>query len=462
MHAQSPATATPLTATAGGPLAGTIAVPGDKSISHRALMLGGLAVGETPIRGLLAGEDVLATAAAMELLGANVTRDAAGTITAIGGSGVGALVEPASALDMGNSGTGARLIMGLIASHPVTAVITGDASLSKRPMNRVIAPLEEMGAAVDARDGGRLPLTIRGAPAAAGGALPIEYTLPVASAQVKSAVLLAALNTPGETTVVEPAPTRDHTERMLRHFGVDVQVEDTKDGRRITVTGQPELVGLAHNGGRIDVPGDPSSAAFPLVAALLVPGSEVTLTGVGLNPLRTGLLVTLREMGAGIAETNPRDQAGEPVADLAVKAAPLTGVTVPADRAPSMIDEFPILAVAAACATGTTRFEGVGELRVKESDRLAAVEAGLQACGVATRSGEDWLEIDGCSGSPQGMENDAPSIATHLDHRIAMSFLVMGLACEHPVTIDDGAMIDTSFPGFAALMQGLGAEIESG
>lgn len=452
-------TATPATAGSSRPLAGRVRVPGDKSISHRALMLGGLAVGETEIRGLLTGHDVLATAAAMAALGAEVVRDADGAIAAIRGNGIGALVEPAAAIDMGNSGTGARLLMGLIASHPITAVLTGDASLSSRPMGRVIKPLERMGAAIDARAGGRLPLTVRGAPAAGGGAIPIEYRLPVASAQVKSAVLLAGLNAPGETSVIEPEPTRDHTERMLRHFGAEVAVDDTGEARRITVTGQPELEGLARSGKSIDVPADPSSAAFPLVAATLVPAAEVVLEGVGLNPARTGLFETLRDMGASIEESNARDAGGEPVADLTVRAATLTGVTVPADRAPSMIDEYPVLAVAAACATGTTRFEGVGELRVKESDRLAAVEAGLAACGVTTRSGDDWLEIDGCGGPPPGPDPDAAPVATHMDHRIAMAFLVMGLASARAVTVDDGAMIDTSFPGFAALMQGLGAEI---
>jgi 3-phosphoshikimate 1-carboxyvinyltransferase len=410
-------------------------------------MLGAIATGETEIRGLLEGEDVVATGRALIALGADVSRS--GDVWRVRGAGVGGLVAPEQVLDMGNSGTGARLLMGLLASHEFNSVITGDASLVKRPMGRVMAPLRLMGADFDARDGDRLPLTVRGAPLP----VPIEYVLPVASAQVKSAVLLAGLNTAGRTTVVEPAPTRDHTERMLRHFGARIDVQDTAEGRRVTVDGYAEL-----SGQQVQVPADPSSAAFPLVAALLTAGSAVTLTGVGLNPLRAGLFETLCEMGADLAFDNQQDVAGEPVADITATASALTGVTVPAVRAPSMIDEFPILAVAAACAIGDSRFEGVGELRVKESDRLAAVEAGLRLCGVETESGDDWLAIQGCGGPPPGPAPDA-AVATHLDHRIAMSFVIMGLAAQKPVTIDDAAMIDTSYPGFVAQMSELGASL---
>ncbi len=434
----------------GGGLSGRAAVPGDKSVSHRALLIGASAVGETVIEGLLEGDDVRATAAAVAGLGAEVTRDGDG-IWHVWGVGVGGFADPADILDMGNSGTGARLLLGLLATAPVTAIVTGDASLRRRPMARVIDPLTRMGATFVAREGGRLPVTVTGADMA----MPLDYTLPVASAQVKSAILLAGLNAPGETRVVEPEPTRDHTERMLRHFGAALRIEDGADGRAIALEGQPELAARP-----IVVPADPSSASFPMVAALIVPGSEVVLPGVCLNPLRTGLFTTLREMGAEIIEDAPRDASGEPVADLRVGSAALTGVTVPASRVPSMIDEFPILAAAAACATGRTVFEGVGELRVKESDRLAAVADGLRLCGVSVEDGPDWMAIEGCAGPPPGPDPDA-RIATHMDHRIAMSFLVLGLACDRAVTVDDGAMIDTSFPGFAALMNGLGASIEA-
>ena len=440
---------TPLTASPSGPLAGRLRAPGDKSISHRALMLGAIATGTTEIHGLLAGEDVTATGRALTCLGADISR--AGDVWRVRGVGVGGLAPPEQVLDMGNSGTGARLMMGLLASHRFISMITGDASLNRRPMGRVMAPLRLMGADFEARDGDRLPLTVRGAPLP----VPIEYELPVASAQVKSAVLLAGLNTAGETSVIEPQPTRDHTERMLRHFGGAVDVADTDAGRRVTVAGYQELEGQ-----QVQVPADPSSAAFPLVAALLVPGSEVTVTDVGLNPLRAGLYETLREMGADLSLENERDLAGEPVADITARAGGLTGVTVPAARAPAMIDEFPVLAVAAAAATGETRFEGVGELRVKESDRLAAVEAGLRLAGVETESGEDWLAIRGAGGPPPGPDPGA-AVATHMDHRIAMSFLVMGLAAARPVTIDDSAMIDTSYPGFAAQMTALGATLDA-
>ncbi len=433
-------------------LNGRIRVPGDKSISHRALMLGALAVGETRITGLLEAEDVLATARAVSQLGAELERDEAGQWR-VQGRGLGGLVAPEDVLDLGNSGTGARLMMGILASHPLTAVLTGDASLRSRPMARVAAPLQLMGATISAREGCRLPLTLTGS----ADPLPIRYRLPVASAQVKSAVLLAGLNAPGETTVIEPEPTRDHSERMLRHFGAEVAVEDVVgDGaeiRQIRLSGQPELSAAA-----VQVPGDPSSAAFPAVAALLLPGAEVTIEGVGLNPLRSGLYETLREMGAEIREEDPRELGGEPVADLVVRASSLSGVTVPAERAPRMIDEYPILAVAAACAEGQTVMEGLGELRVKESDRLASMAAGLTACGVKVEEGSDRLVVQGRGGRIPG--GNAAPIATRLDHRIAMSFLVLGLAAEQPLTIDDGTPIDTSFPGFAEMMAGLGARLE--
>ncbi len=426
-------------------LSGVARVPGDKSISHRSLMLGALAVGETVIEGLLEGEDVLRTAAAMRALGAGAVREKDGRWR-VHGRGIGGLVEPADVLDLGNAGTGARLLLGLLATHRLTAFLTGDASLRSRPMARVAKPLQEIGARIVARDGCRLPLAIIGA----AEPVPISYRLPVASAQVKSAVLLAGLNTPGETSVIEPEPTRDHTELMLRHFGVEVRVEMTKDGRRTTIVGQPEITGR-----RIAVPADPSSSAFPLVAALLLPGSDVTLSNVGINPHRIGLIETLREMGADIAFANQRQEAGEPVADIRVRASRLTGVTVPAARAPSMIDEYPVLAIAAACAHGTTAMQGLSELRVKESDRLAAIANGLRACGVTVEDGPDSLTVQGGNGRPRG---DA-QIVTNLDHRIAMAFLILGMVAERAVEIDDGSPIETSFPGFADLMNGLGAQI---
>ena len=429
-----------------GPLSGSVRVPGDKSISHRALMLGALAVGETRIEGLLEGEDVLRTAAAMRALGATVTREEDGIYT-VHGRGIGGLVEPADVLDMGNSGTAARLLAGILAGHPLFAVLTGDASLRRRPMKRVIDPLSALGAAFWSREGGRLPLAIRGAATP----LPADYTVPVASAQVKSAVLLAGLCAPGVSRVVEPTPTRDHTERMLRGFGATVVVNTTGEGgREILLTGQPELTGRP-----VSVPADPSSAAFPAVAALLVPGSSVTLEGVGLNPLRAGLYDTLAEMGADIEIRNRRDEAGETVADLTVSSSPLSGVDVPPSRAASMIDEFPILAVAASCASGTTRMRGLAELRVKESDRLAAIASGLAACGARVSIEGDDLVVHGTGAPPKG----GATIATQMDHRIAMSFLVLGQVTEEPVRVDDGRFIDTSFPGFAELMRGLGAAI---
>lgn len=430
-------------------LAGTVAVPGDKSISHRALMLGALAVGETRIEGLLEGEDVLATAAAMRALGAEVERHGDGTWT-VAGVGVGGMAEPAGVLDLGNSGTAARLICGILAGQPFTAFMTGDASLCRRPMNRVVVPLTEMGAQFLSRSGGRMPLAITGAHPL----VPIEYDMPVASAQVKSAVLFAGLSAPGATGVIEPKPTRDHSERMLAHFGATVSTEDLPDGRRrVSVRGFPELAGKP-----IRVPGDISSAAFPLAAALLVPGSAVTLTGVGVNPLRTGLLDTLIEMGADLAVTGARDAGGEPVADIVVKASSLKGVEVPPERAPSMIDEYPILAVAAACAQGTTRMTGLGELRVKESDRLAAIANGLRAAGVEVEDGPDWLAVHGTGTPPTG----GALVPVNLDHRIAMAFLVLGMVSKEPISVDDATAIDTSFPGFADLMNGLGADIETG
>jgi len=426
-------------------LKGAARVPGDKSISHRSLMIGALALGETRIEGLLEGEDVLRTAAAMRALGATVVQEGAGRWR-VSGRGIGGLAEPADILDMGNAGTGARLLMGLLATHPLIAFFTGDASLRKRPMERVALPLRQMGAVIHAREGGRLPLALIGAREP----MPITYTLPVASAQIKSAVLLAGLNAPGATTVIEPEPTRDHTELMLRYFGVDVRVAQTPQGRGATVIGQPEIEGRD-----IRVPADPSSAAFPMVAALIRPGSDIRLENVGINPHRIGLIETLIEMGADIAFENRREQAGEPIADIRVKAGRLKGVTVPASRAPSMIDEFPILSMAAAFADGSTRMEGLAELRVKESDRLAAIARGLKACGVEVEAGEDHLVVNGGRDAPRG----GAEIEAELDHRIAMSFLVLGMASREPIAIDDGSPIDTSFPGFATLMNALGAKI---
>jgi 3-phosphoshikimate 1-carboxyvinyltransferase len=446
-HSPTSRAATPPTlARSSGPLAGTIRVPGDKSISHRALMLSALAVGRTEIAGLLEGEDVLATAAALNALGATVGRLDDGRWI-VDGIGVGALAEPQDLLHLGNSGTAARLLLGLLATHPLTAFVTGDASLRRRPMSRVVEPLSRFGARFVTREGARLPLAISGATSP----IPISYRLPVPSAQVKSAVLLAGLNTPGETTVIEPQPTRDHSERMLRHFGARVIVEpEESGGRRVTVEGFPELAAAP-----ITVPGDPSSAAFPLVAALIVPGSDVTVQGVGINPLRTGLLECLHEMGADITLLNQREEGGEPVADIRARAGTLTGADIPAERAPRMIDEYPILAIAAACARGRTVMRGLAELRVKESDRLAGIAEGLASCGVSVAVEGDDLIVDGAGNLPAG---DA-LIATQLDHRIAMAFLVLGLAANQPVRIDDATPIATSFPGFIELMRGLDAAI---
>ncbi len=429
-----------------GPLRGTIRVPGDKSISHRSIMLGALAVGETRVTGLLEGEDVLSTAAAMRAMGASVERLGDGEWS-VQGVGVGALLQPQTPLDMGNSGTSTRLLMGLVASHPIMANFIGDASLSKRPMGRVIEPLSQMGAAFDASEGGRLPLTVRGALPA----VPISYRLPVASAQVKSAVLLAGLNTPGITTVIEPVPTRDHSERMLRGFGADLSVEVESDGTRvIRLVGEAELKPQT-----IEVPGDPSSAAFFIVAALIVPGSELTIQNVGLNPTRAGIVEVLRQMGGQIEEVNSREVGGEPVADLVVRHSALKGIAVDPAIAPSMIDEFPALFVAAALAEGTTVTTGLEELRVKESDRIAVMAAALTLAGARVTETEDGLTILGTGGDLLRGTATATAIATHLDHRIAMSMAVAGLACREGVEVDDTRPIATSFPIFEALLDGL-------
>lgn len=429
-------------------LGGECRVPGDKSVSHRALMFGALAVGETRITGLLEGEDVLATAAAMRALGAQVKRLSDGTWQVFG-CGVGGLTAPQDILDMGNSGTAVRLLMGLLAGHPITATLTGDASLRSRPMERIMTPLRDMGAVFAVAEGGRLPATLTGA----ADPLPISYELPVASAQVKSAVLLAGLSAPGKTTVIEPVPTRDHTERLLQHFGADVTVEDLPDGkRRITLTGQPELTGQT-----VTVPADISSAAFPMVGALTTPGSELLLRDVGTNPLRGGLIDTLREMGGDITLTNERGAHGEPVADITVRASPLHSIDVPPERVPSMIDEFPVLAVAAASASGTTRMTGLGELRVKESDRLALMAQGLAAAGVQVEETDDTLTVHG-DGRPAA---GGVTIDAELDHRIAMAFLVLGMASAAPVRVGQTETIATSFPDFAGMMNGLGAHMET-
>ena len=441
-----PSAPTPRRFLPAGPLRGTLRVPGDKSISHRALMLGALAVGETRVRGLLEGEDVLATAAAMRAMGADIQRLPDGEWR-IHGVGVGGLMQPRAALDMGNSGTSTRLLMGLVASHPIVATFVGDASLSQRPMGRVIDPLSQMGADFTASPGGTLPLMVRGLCPA----VPISYRLPVASAQVKSAVLLAGLNAPGVTTVIEPVPTRDHSERMLRGFGADLTVEETAEGRVIRLNGEADLKPQS-----IDVPGDPSSAAFFIVAALLVPGSELTIENVGLNPTRAGLVHVLRAMGGNIVETNPREVGGEPVADLIVSHSALKGIEIDPAIAPSMIDEFPILFVAAALAQGRTVTRGLDELRVKESDRLAAMAAALTAAGAQVEETADGLIIDGTGGEPlRGSAN--ARIKTHLDHRIAMSMAIAGLASRGGVEIDDSRPIATSFPAFEALLDGLAA-----
>ncbi len=430
-------------------LNGTIRIPGDKSISHRSFMLGGLASGRTTITGLLEGEDVLATGRAMQAMGAVVKKE--GDTWIVDGVGNGCLLQPEAPLDFGNAGTGVRLTIGLVGPYNFEATFIGDASLSKRPMGRVLDPLRLMGVEVRAAEGDRLPATLFGPRIAA----PIEYRVPMPSAQVKSAVLLAGLNAPGITTVIEPVMTRDHTEKMLAGFGAKLSVETDADGvRTISLEGQGQLEGQT-----IDVPGDPSSTAFPLVAALLVPGSDVTIENVLMNPTRTGLIETLLEMGADIAIENRRTSGGEDVADLRVRASDLKAVSVPPERAPSMIDEYPVLAVAAAFAEGETVMEGLEELRVKESDRLAAVATGLKVNGVDCDEGESSLRVRGVPGG-KGLGASSPAaVETHLDHRIAMAFAVMGLAAEHPVHIDDAAIIATSFPEFMDMMTGLGARI---
>jgi len=435
----------PLTARRNGPLAGRVRVPGDKSISIRALILGSLAVGETRISGMLEGEDVFNTANALRALGARVERSGERQ-WCVRGVGVAGFAEPAAALDFGNSGTGCRLALGAVAGCPVTAIFDGDASLRTRPMRRVLDPLERMGARTVQSADGRLPLTLAGAR----DPIPIVFEPPVPSAQLKSAALLAGLAAPGETVVIEKEATRDHTEKMLTHFGAEVRVEPAGEhGRRITLVGQPELAPKP-----VVVPADPSSAAFPLIAALITPSSDIILEGVMMNPLRTGLLTTLAEMGAVIERIETREEGGEAVADLRVRAGALRGVEVPAGRAPSMIDEYPVLAVAAAFADGTTRMRGLKELRVKESDRLAATAAMLRNNGIAAEIEGDDLIVHG-----NGRASGGGLVTTHMDHRIAMSAMVMGLASDKPVQIDDGAFIATSFPGFVGLMQSLGADL---
>ena len=441
-------TAQPLTARRSGPLAGTARPPGDKSISHRALMLGALTVGETAIDGLLESDDIVATVNAMRAFGATVTRTGAGAWR-VNGLGVGGLLEPEAVVDYANAGTGVRLALGIAGSHAFATTFTGDASLVRRPMDRIFEPLQRMGVQVLARSNGRLPATIRGPETL----VPIEYRVPVPSAQVKSAVLLAALNGGGVTTVIEPVATRDHTERMLAAFGAGIEIEDADDGiRTIRLEGGRNLKPQA-----IAVPGDPSSAAFPLVAALIVEGSDVTIENVLLNPTRTGLIETLAEMGGDIAIDKRRTVGGEEVGEIRVKASRLKGVTVPPARAPSMIDEYPVLAVAAAFAEGDTLMEGIGEMRVKESDRIASIVAGLKANGVEVEETADSMLVHGMASVPGG-----GAVATSLDHRIAMSFVVLGLAAEAPVTIDDTRPIATSFPEFRALLAGLGADLADG
>lgn len=422
-------------------LSGRLRVPGDKSISHRALMFASLAIGESRIKGLLESEDVHATAGALRTMGSVITRDGADWL--VRGVGVGGYLEPETVLDMGNSGTSTRLLLGLLASQNITAFFSGDASLSRRPMQRVIAPLSRCGAVFTSRMSGRLPLSIRGAEQP----IPIDYTLPVASAQVKSAILLAGLNINGTTRVVEKYLSRDHTERMLAAIGADISiVSDSHGARVIEINGGRELSPLS-----LTVPADPSSAAFPLVAALITPDSELILPDVCLNPTRTGLITTLREMGADIKISDESTLGGEPVGTLTVRSSTLKAVRVPSERAASMIDEYPILAIAAASAVGDTVCEGVAELRVKESDRLAAIARGLGACGVGVTMGEDTLTIHGT-----GRIKGGHTVAAELDHRIAMSFLVAGLAADAPIAIDDAATINSSFPGFEGLMRGVG------
>ncbi|GLT09516.1 3-phosphoshikimate 1-carboxyvinyltransferase [Sulfitobacter porphyrae] len=437
----------PMTSQACGPLTGTAEVPGDKSISHRSLILGAIAVGETTITGLLEGQDVLDTARAMRAFGAEVTQLGGGKWS-VHGVGVGGFAEPGNVIDCGNSGTGVRLIMGAMATSPIVATFTGDASLNGRPMARVTDPLALFGCHAVGRAGGRLPMTLVGAEEP----VPVRYEVPVPSAQVKSAVLLAGLNAPGQTVVIEAEATRDHTERMLAGFGAEVSVEETAQGRVITLTGQPELKPQ-----HIEVPRDPSSAAFPVCAALIVPGSDVLVPGIGLNPTRAGLFATLRDMGADLTYENEREEGGEPVADLRARFSPdLKGIAVPPERAASMIDEYPVLSVVAAFAEGRTEMRGVKELRVKESDRIDAMAKGLRANGIEVEEGPDWWIV---TGRGHGKVPGGAVCASQLDHRIAMSFLILGMATQSAVQVDDAGPIATSFPIFEPLMQGLGAQI---
>ena len=437
----------PMMSQRGPALSGEAHVPGDKSISHRSLILGALSVGETVIEGLLEGQDVLDTAKAMRAFGAEVTDHGEGRWS-VHGVGVGGFAEPEGVIDCGNSGTGVRLIMGAMATTPITATFTGDASLCSRPMGRVTDPLALFGARAEGREGGRLPMTITGA----ADPMPVRYTVPVPSAQVKSAVLLAGLNAPGKTVVIEKEATRDHTERMLAGFGAELTVEETDEGRVITLTGQPELTPQ-----HIVVPRDPSSAAFPVCAALIAEGSDVLVPNIGLNPTRAGLFETLREMGADLTYENPRKEGGEPVADLRARFSPnMKGIEVPPARAASMIDEYPVLSIVAAFAQGPTVMRGVKELRVKESDRIDAMAQGLRAAGVEVEEGEDWWIVHGRG---HGEVPGGVTVESRLDHRIAMSFLVMGLASNEPMRVDDGGPIATSFPVFEPLMTGLGADV---
>ena len=436
----------PMTSHKSGPLLGQADVSGDKSISHRSLILGALSVGETKIQGLLEGDDVLDTGKAMRAFGAEVVNHGAGSWS-VHGVGVGGFAEPDHVIDCGNSGTSVRLIIGAMSTTGINATFTGDDSLNKRPMDRITDPLALFGAQAYGRAHGRLPLTIIGA----SDPVPVRYIVPMPSAQVKSAVLLAGLNAPGQTVVIEKEATRDHTERMLAGFGAKVQVEETAEGRMVTLTGQPEL-----NAQSITVPRDPSSAAFPVCAALIVEGSNILVPNIGLNPTRAGLFYTLQDMGADLTFENMREEGGEPVADLRAKySSNLKGIAVPPERAASMIDEYPILAIVASFAAGVTRMHGVKELRVKESDRIEAMATGLRAAGVTVDEGPDWWHVHGLQGQVHG----GTSVATHLDHRIAMSFLILGMATQNPVSIDDGAPVATSFPIFETLMADLGASL---
>lgn len=428
-----------LSSSACGPLKGNITVPGDKSISHRALILGALALGESTVEGLLEGEDVLNTAAALRALGADIYKDDKNTWH-IHGVGIGGLRQPSVPLDMGNSGTGVRLLMGLVATHPITVTFTGDESLSSRPMKRVTEPLSLFGAQFEGNAQGTLPITVKGTHMP----LPIAYELPVASAQVKSAIMLAGLNTPGQTTVIEKIPTRDHSERIFKYFEVPIQLNND----HINVTGQPEIYAK-----HMSVPADPSSASFLIVAALINKGSDVIIKNVGINPARTGLFTSLIEMGAKISFLNQRQECGEDVADIHVKYSNLMGITVPKERAPSMIDEYPILCVAAAHAEGKTIMRGIEELRVKESDRISVMVQGLKSCGINITEHEDGMTVE------KSIIKGGVTIKTHLDHRIAMSFLILGTIAEKAITVDDGSVIETSFPNFTNLLNGIGANI---